>query len=628
MDVDIVDKIAVLYGRIVKNSFVHSYGPDFIKSNMAKMVFYSSAIEGNTLEEDTALMLINGNFVLRDGKFVNYIELLNHKETYELIAKMGDHNLSIDSIIEVHESLFKNLFNKLYAGPRRSMTSIDDFITEDASSVPSALKRLLEMINKKTPDSKDVFLNAIDWHLEFVDVHPFEDGNGRTVRMLMNWYLFKNGMAPFLVTANCKKDYFNTLGLFHFCKYKSVFAAFVLYSALESSGQNANELITGIGNGKEDRLIRDYLTIFKGNMDQQILENEVHELYATGDKDLIIGSLWIAGHSKIALTELSSALDSDDSDITSAALLSMLKRATDNMDGGVAALETHSDRIKQMALNGSNNLERLLAISALGKMWLLDKSTAAKLFEEHNTRIAAQVLNALRYNPNNQDSLDLIKEHMKSDNIDIKLNAYIAFLNNAPLEQSAMLTKNLINEKDEIKDETIKWLARFKKEESGKKKSMLNTDEMAGELAKLSEKDKRIKKLLLGHLSYVEGLNAAYVNMLNSTIKNTQGDETERAYAIYKIGKTMDYDYLNSKTGVKVGEANAPIINMAIFLPMTEQKGNEREIIEALDLKNNSLNMVQAVGISNMLSRNAFGSNFLSLCERNFSAWRAVPPNS
>ena len=48
-------------------------------------------------------------------------------------------------------------------------------------------------------------------HGEFVFIHPFVDGNGRTARLLMNFEAMKNGYLPIIIKADLKAKYYDSL---------------------------------------------------------------------------------------------------------------------------------------------------------------------------------------------------------------------------------------------------------------------------------------------------------------------------------------------------------------------------------------------------------------------------------
>lgn len=62
---------------------------------------------------------------------------------------------------------------------------------------------------------KNKELNPIElaaWtHAEFVRIHPFIDGNGRTSRLIMNYQLMINGFLPVSIAKENRLEYYNAL---------------------------------------------------------------------------------------------------------------------------------------------------------------------------------------------------------------------------------------------------------------------------------------------------------------------------------------------------------------------------------------------------------------------------------
>lgn len=55
----------------------------------------------------------------------------------------------------------------------------------------------------------DIFEREALFNIEFLRIHPFEDGNGRTSRLILNFNLLNQGHAPVLIPANKREEYFD-----------------------------------------------------------------------------------------------------------------------------------------------------------------------------------------------------------------------------------------------------------------------------------------------------------------------------------------------------------------------------------------------------------------------------------
>jgi Fic family protein len=70
---------------------------------------------------------------------------------------------------------------------------------------------LLNWYDEKKLEEMDSILSAAEFHYKFIRIHPFDDGNGRTARILMNFILMQFGYPPVIIKTEDKQNYFSVL---------------------------------------------------------------------------------------------------------------------------------------------------------------------------------------------------------------------------------------------------------------------------------------------------------------------------------------------------------------------------------------------------------------------------------
>ena len=172
----------------------------------------STAIEGNTLTlVETKLVLEDGISV--GGKDLREIyESVNHQKAFRYVKDCIAKEQPLDEkvIKDIHALVMQNI---IVGGVYRS---VDVYISGSQHTPPSPNEMYRQVKNFYADLAwKGRELNLIElaaWtHAEFVKIHPFPDGNGRTSRLIMNYQLMANGFPAISIAKENRLDYFITL---------------------------------------------------------------------------------------------------------------------------------------------------------------------------------------------------------------------------------------------------------------------------------------------------------------------------------------------------------------------------------------------------------------------------------
>jgi Fic family protein len=191
--------------------------------------YYSNSMEGNTLTMDETRSVMVGNLTVGGKPIKDVLEIKGHDEVIADILKIGKGELRLSEkrIKEIHKGI-------MYEEDKEKEKKIGIWKTEPnyvlnykgekfefvaPADVPERMHDLLNKINaaidaiqqnkKDAPHPLDV---ALQFHLDYVVIHPFYDGNGRTARILANLLLISFGYPPFWVKTNERNIYNQYIG--------------------------------------------------------------------------------------------------------------------------------------------------------------------------------------------------------------------------------------------------------------------------------------------------------------------------------------------------------------------------------------------------------------------------------
>lgn len=177
--------------------------------------YNSTTIEGNTLTLIETKTVLEDKISIGGKKLREIYEVINHSKAFNYIKKCieKEESLNEDKIKDIHEILTENI---MQGGIYRST----DVIITGAKHTPPTpndmfmqLRFFYEDLEKNMKDMDAITLAA--WtHAEFVKIHPFPDGNGRTSRLIMNYQLMKKGYLPVVIKVEDRLEYYEALDLY------------------------------------------------------------------------------------------------------------------------------------------------------------------------------------------------------------------------------------------------------------------------------------------------------------------------------------------------------------------------------------------------------------------------------
>lgn len=207
-----------------KKESINSHRP--FSSNMKKQLkdqlviewtYNSNAIEGNTLTLSETKVVLENGITIKGKPLKHHLEAINHKEAIEFIEDLvsKDTILTEYDIKSIHYLILKEIDSK-NAGKYRGenvFISGATHIPPNYISVPFEMQKMIERY--KAWENLHPIVRACYLHGEFVKIHPFIDGNGRTARLLLNFELMKYGYPPVVIKNENRAEYYDSLDKAH-----------------------------------------------------------------------------------------------------------------------------------------------------------------------------------------------------------------------------------------------------------------------------------------------------------------------------------------------------------------------------------------------------------------------------
>ena len=195
--------------------------------------YHSNNIEGNSLTFGETKSLLLHNITAQGKPLKDHIEITGHNEAIDALVELtrGDTPLTESFVRQLHALILRERYQvdaiTSEGAPTRRWVEVGQYKTgqnrvqtvtgeifrfAEPMDVPGKMHALLLTINElQAPSSAEVVLIASKAHCDFVLIHPFDDGNGRMARLLMNLILIKYGFPPAIIKTQDKQQYFSAL---------------------------------------------------------------------------------------------------------------------------------------------------------------------------------------------------------------------------------------------------------------------------------------------------------------------------------------------------------------------------------------------------------------------------------
>jgi len=184
---------------------------------IVEWTYNSNAIEGNTLTLSETKVVLEG-ITIGGKSLTEHLEAINHREAIyfieELIASQAP--LSEWNIKNMQALILKEIDHD-NAGKYRN----ENVVISGAKHIPPKFYEISDLMQRLAAEYQNEWKNfhpvvrAALLHGEFVKIHPFIDGNGRTARLLLNFELMKNGYPPVIIKSEARAGYYDALDLAH-----------------------------------------------------------------------------------------------------------------------------------------------------------------------------------------------------------------------------------------------------------------------------------------------------------------------------------------------------------------------------------------------------------------------------
>jgi Fic family protein len=196
------------YGRMIKK-LSDAQIKDILDRFTINSTYETNAIEGNSLTLKDVTLILTENLVPNNKNLREIYETRNTREAHRLLFD-NEIEITRNGILKLHSILIKD------TGVATGFKKIPNFlIMRDVKTTsPEDIEKEISALIKWYDENKDKehpLRLATHFHAVFEKIHPFDDGNGRTGRILLNAILLAARFPPIIIRKTMRIAYFLAL---------------------------------------------------------------------------------------------------------------------------------------------------------------------------------------------------------------------------------------------------------------------------------------------------------------------------------------------------------------------------------------------------------------------------------
>lgn len=182
-----------------------------------EMAYNSNKIEGSTLTpEQTNSLFITGT-LRSNGEIVykakDIEEMTGHFSMFNHMLRNWEQPLTEQFIKELHYYLKAGVFEDQANGyPVGEYKNRVNYVSDISVAKPDKVSLYMQELVQRYENIKEVSVSVLArFHADFEKIHPFQDGNGRTGRMILFKECLRKGIVPILIRDTDKEEYYFSL---------------------------------------------------------------------------------------------------------------------------------------------------------------------------------------------------------------------------------------------------------------------------------------------------------------------------------------------------------------------------------------------------------------------------------